>query len=404
MKHFGDKRDWFFQKRFGLFLHWGIYAVGGLHEQELQRYQTPQADYDNYINQFTYDRFDANRWLDYAESAGMEYVTFTSKHHDGFCMWDTKTTDYQIMATPAKRDILRELAEACQRRKVPLMVYYSCVDWHHPAYPNLGRHHEIVTDASKHNQDEYLAYLREQIREICTNYGEIAGIWWDMNVPQWNVPDINDMIRTLQPGALINNRGFSDGDFSTPERDFNPFDAETREFPTPTEACDSIGINSWGFRKEEDYYIPDAMKRRMTRYLARGGNVLLNVGPQPDGEFPPEATYILDSIGRWYKAIKPALTAPPIDLGINKKDIYTTGSNKTAYVIINQLPESTSIDLRPFEKLPKRATLLNTGQDVTTTLEPIVYQRHLSPALRLRNLPLETALSEPLAIQLDFED
>ena len=143
MRHFNDGRDWFFEKRFGLMVHWGIYSVGARHEQELQRMKTPVAVYESYARRFDPVKFDPAQWLDMAQEAGMEYLVFTTKHHDGFCMWDTAQTDYNIMHTPYGRDVVGLLAEECHKRNFPLVLYYSVVDWHHPAYPNLGRHHEI---------------------------------------------------------------------------------------------------------------------------------------------------------------------------------------------------------------------------------------------------------------------
>ena len=170
MHHFHDARDWFFRHRYGLFLHWGLYAVGGLHEQELSRYGTPWEAYLKYQEAFDPVKFNPAEWLDLAQRNGMEYVVFTAKHHDGFCMWDTKETEFNVMHTPYGRDVLRELADECYRRRMPLVLYYSVVDWHHPNYPNLGRHHELVTDPVHHDVNRYLQFLKNQLRELCTDF------------------------------------------------------------------------------------------------------------------------------------------------------------------------------------------------------------------------------------------
>ena len=217
MKRFGDLRDWFFEKRFGLFVHWGIYSVGERHEQELWRFGTPREEYERYAECFNPVNFNPRAWLDAAENAGMQYLVFTAKHHDGFCMWDTHETDFNIMNTPYRRDVLGMLADECHKRNFPLVIYYSAVDWHHPQYPNLGRHHEIVTAPEKHDMDAYMRFLKAQVRELCTNYGTIHGFWWDMNVPKYVDDSVNEMIRNLQPAAVINNRGYGEGDFSTVE-------------------------------------------------------------------------------------------------------------------------------------------------------------------------------------------
>ena len=398
---FGDKRDWFFEKRFGLFLHWGIYSVGGLQEQELQRYGRTYEVYDRYISQFKAKKFDPDKWIDYAEAAGMRYLVFTSKHHDGFCMWDSLSSDYNIMRTPFGRDAVKELAEACHRRNFPLMIYYSCVDWRHEAYPNIGRHHEIVTDPAKHDMTRYLEYVKIQVTELCTRYPTIAGLWWDMNIPELVVPEINELVYRLLPGALVNSRGWSKGDTDTPERDFNPTDPAIRHFEVPTEVCDSIGLSSWGYRCREDYYQADELKRRLTRAMSRGGNYLLNVGPKADGDFPDQAKFLLKTIGTWYHKVKEALHATPCSIGLSKPDFYVTSGNHALYIIVNQPLESTMIDLRPFNRVPAKATLLNTGGEIEFTREPIVYHKALGPALRLINLP-QTSDAEPTVIRLDF--
>ena len=136
MIRFNDGRDWFLEKRYGMFIHWGIYSVGGRSEWEMQKYHVSKEEYDKYIPRFTAENFDPAQWVDYAVKSGMEYIAFTAKHHDGFCMWDTKYTDYNVMNTPFGKDPLRLLADECHKRNFPLVVYYSCMDWTHEAYPN----------------------------------------------------------------------------------------------------------------------------------------------------------------------------------------------------------------------------------------------------------------------------
>ena len=141
MKSFGDDRDRFFANRFGMFVHWGLYAIPAIHEQILWRYRMQRKQYEQLVGQFDPVAFDPEAWLDILQDAGMQYVCFTTKHHDGFCLWDTKQTDYNVMGTPYGRDVLRLLADACHNRGVPLSLYYSLPDWHHTNYPNQGRHH-----------------------------------------------------------------------------------------------------------------------------------------------------------------------------------------------------------------------------------------------------------------------
>jgi len=278
LQRFNDGRDWFFEKRFGMFIHWGLYSIPGWHEQHQWRGRIERDQYVKLAQQWNPVKFNPDQWLDLLEETGMKYICITTKHHDGFCLWDTKQTSFNTMNTPYGKDTIGMLAEACQNRNIPLCLYYSIADWHHPNYPNQGRHHELPPQPQDSpDWEKYLDFLKEQVRELCTNYGEIHGFWWDMNVPQHKDPSINDMIRRLQPKAVINNRGFDEGDFGTPERDFER--DESIGFDRPTEACQSVGMESWGYRKDEDYYTDRHLMRSIDRYLARDANYLLNVGP-----------------------------------------------------------------------------------------------------------------------------
>ena len=393
---FNDGRDWFFEKRFGLFVHWGLYAINGLHEQEQQRYGVPADEYVKLIDKFNPVKFNPDRWLDLAQEAGMEYLVLTAKHHDGFCLWDTKLTNFNVMNSPYNRDIVAMLAEACHRRCINLEIYYSVVDWHHPAYPNIGRHHEISTDQAKHDWDKYMDFLKGQIRELCSNYGTIHGIWWDMNVPEHKDPSVHEMIRKLQPSALINNRGFGDGDYSTPERDFDPEGAnpDERAFKRPTEACQSVGVNSWGYRRNEDYFSVKYFQRNIAKTLAMGGNYLLNAGPDANGEFPPESVSIIEELGKWYGKVKEALTAEPAPGLIENRRVLTTRKGENIYIVCPDDLDSGTLSLRPLDCEPKEVVLMNTGERVQFTLEPTVYEMAKDKALRLRKIPVNKLNSE----------
>ncbi len=402
MKYFGDGRDWFFQKRFGMFVHWGIYSLGGLHEQELQRLHGDPDEYWQRIHQFDPVKFDPTQWIAMARSAGMEYMVVTAKHHDGFCMWDTAETDFKITNTPYGKDVIGMLAEECHRQDFPLVIYYSVVDWHHSAYPNIGRHHELKTDPAKHDVPAYLDFLKKQIAELCSNYGEIHGIWWDMNVPGWEDGEIHAMIRRLQPNAVINNRGFGPGDFSTPER--NWVTVPNLPFDTPVEACDSIGINSWGFRKEEDYHSLYYLKQKIARFLALNGNFLLNAGPRPDGTFPPEAVRIFAELGKWYRKVKDALCASPCYGLVKDPSILCTGGGDTLNVILTERLTASTARLKPLNLEPESVTLLNDGSSISWTHDPTVYELVADPTpyLRLREIPADALEGDVPVLTLKF--
>ena len=287
---------------------------------------------------------------------------------------------------------------------MPLCLYYSIADWNHPNYPNQGRHHELEPQPQDTpDWGKYLEFLRAQVRELCTNYGELGAFWWDMNVPQHKDLSINAMIRKLQPNAVINNRGFDEGDFGTPERDFEK--DESVAFDRPTEACQSVGLESWGYRQDEDYYTDRHLMRSIDRYLARDANYLLNVGPKADGTLPTEATGILRRIGKWYYAVKESLEGvePASQLTTNR-DVMLTRRGRVIYVHLVKDPAAEGVKLKPLNVAPRRATLLNTGR-------PVEFAVNLTPAdhlerkayLRLVHLPVNELANTVLVVKLEFD-
>ena len=290
IQRFGDGRDWFFNKRYGMFVHWGLYSILGWHEQHQLRAKVPRDEYIKLTQQWNPIKFNPEKWLDLLQEVGMEYITFTAKHHDGFCLWNSVQTSFNTMNTPYKKDIVGLISDACHKRGIPFCIYYSIVDWNHPNYPNQGRHHEL-TPQSQDQSDwlRYIDFLKAQIKELCTNYGEINGFWWDMNVLGYKDTSINELIRRYQPNAVINNRGFDDGDFGTPELDYNTEAVSYNKFYKPTEACQSVGMESWGYKIDEDYYTDRHIIKSIDSYLARDANYLLNVGPTAEGVIPQKA-------------------------------------------------------------------------------------------------------------------
>ena len=366
MQHFGDGRDWFFEKRFGLFVHWGIYALNAWQEQDHFRRYLPRAEYTALQHRFNPVRFDPEAWLDAAEAVGMRYLCFTTKHIDGFCMWDTALTDYKVTNAPYGEDTLALLAEACHRRNFPLCLYYSVVDEHQPNYPSANLPYDVAEPhpAGRPDLGKYVEFVRGQVRELCTRYGEIHGFWWDANVIKHQDPSINAMIRSLQPKAVINNRGFDAGDFGTPERAYDRALDEAPVFEQPTEACQSVGIESWGYREEEDYYTDAHLIRSIAKVMAKGGNYLLNVGPKADGTLPDEAVRILRAIGEWYGRVREGLDAAPAVGFVANPNVLLTRSGDTLYVVQHREPIGTAVILKPLDVPPLRATLLNTGGPV----------------------------------------
>ncbi|MFW5980591.1 MAG: alpha-L-fucosidase [Halanaerobiaceae bacterium] len=399
---FNDERDWFFKKRFGLFVHWGLYAIPAWQEQILWRGNMTREKYETLINQFNPVKYNPDKWLDLMEKAGMEYICITTKHHDGFCMFDTEYTDYNIMNTPYGQDVVSQLAEACHRRNIPLGLYYSIPDWHHPNYPNRGRHHEMFGPRAGDDPDreKYLAYVKNQMRELCTNYGEIHQIFWDVNVLEWFEPEVNEMIRSLQPKAIINDRGPAVGDFSTPERHI----PEGKEFDNPTEAVQSLGRESWGYKEDEDYYSHKHLMKSIDKIMAMNGNYKLNVGPKADGTIEESNIETLNRIGKWYDKIKESFidTYPASSLIDNDKVLLTKKEN-TLYVHFWKEPEKDSIILNPLDIMPERAVLLNNGQELEARVDITPWKWQEKPYLRIRKIPVNKYTDEVMVIKLEFD-
>ncbi len=395
--------NWFEEKRFGMFVHWGLYAIPAKHEQYWQRWNVPSEKYLQLAEQFNPQKFDPVAWLDLAEAAGMEYLVFTAKHHDGFCMWDTNQTEFNIMNAPYGKDILAMLADECHKRDFPLVIYYSVVDWYQPTYPNIGRHHEIVTEPAKHDMAAYVEFVKAQIRELCTNYGKIHGIWWDMNVPKYQESSVHQLIRELQPEAIINNRGFGPGDFATPEREWDPEGAnisrQGHEY-NMIEACQSVGVNSWGYNSEEDYYSSRYLMECIDRRLATGANYLLNIGPDALGEIPPEPTKILLDIGKWFKSVRASFDAIPANI-VDNRSLLTAQIDKTIYIHSPILLRSSTLELKPLTAMPSSVILMNNGQQLSWTFTPVIHNHDKTEYLRITNIP--TDIMDPLVLKIDFK-
>lgn len=402
MKRFGDGRDWFFEKRFGMFVHWGLYAIPAWHEQIQWRRNIPKAEYTKLIDQFNPTAYDPDAWIDAMEQAGMEYICITTKHHDGFCLWDTKHTEYNVMNTPYGRDVLAMLAEACHRRGIRLCLYYSCPDWHHPNSINLGGDHQLAEPNPGDEPDllKYVEFVRNQITELCTSYGQISAFFWDIP-PKINIPSLNALLRELQPGIMINDRGYGPGDYSTPERHV----PDGMRFSKPTEACQSIGRQSWGYREDEDYYSDLLLVQSIDRILAMDGNYLLNVGPKADGTLPEEGIAILRNIGEWFGKVKEAFYgAESASSLIDTKECMLTRKDNSLYLHFPSPPACSGVLLKPLTCLPRSATLLNRGTLLRVTVDLVPTLAWSGPCLRVSGIPVNELSGEVPVIRLDFDN
>lgn len=254
------------ENKFGMFIHWGIYAQLGLQEQAIARYDMSHEEYEKLADTFNPVNYDPEQWVLLAKQAGMKYICFTTKHHDGFCMWDTKYTDYNIMNTPYGKDVLKELAEACEKHGMLLSLYYSCPDWNYEYGRNPHATHQWKAK-EKVDLEKYITYIKNQITELLTGYGKIYTFFWDIP-PRIEDRSLNELVRKLQPGIYINNRGFDEGDFSTPERGYK--DVGSNRFEQMTEACNSVGEQSWGYREKEDYHSIRYLTMAIDKIMAMG--------------------------------------------------------------------------------------------------------------------------------------
>jgi alpha-L-fucosidase len=282
-------------KRFGMFIHWGPVSLTAREIGWSRGAPTPIEEYDNLYKQFNPTLFDADSWVKVAKDAGMKYIVLTTKHHDGFCLWDTKLSDYNIMKTPFRRDVVKELAAACKKGGIAFGTYYSVCDWHHPDFPFTSPGGGVKREKS--DLDSYNKYLLGQIRELITNYGPLITIWND--VPQMfegrGVETIK-LVRSLQPDITINDRSGDGGDYSTPEQQIGGFNLER-----PWESCMTISAhNAWAWGGANDGVKPLVSCLQMLISGAGGdGNILLNVGPRPDGMIDPAQSDRLKEVGDW---------------------------------------------------------------------------------------------------------
>jgi len=397
---------------FGMFVHWGIYAQLEDHEQAFARRDMDRAEYESLASAFNPILYDPEDWVLTAKRAGMKYICFTTKHHDGFCMWDTKQTDYNIMHTPYGRDVLRMLADACARHGMKLSLYYSLPDWHEEsAYNPLSTHQFKAAAPEKADSEAYRAFVKRQIGELLTGYGPIYTLFWDIP-PQIEDPSINAYARSLQPGILINDRGYDSGDFSTPERQI----PDGGRFTRMTEACQSVGMQSWGYRRDEDYFTPRYLMQGIDKTMAMGGSYLLNVGPMPDGRICPEAKAILARIGAWYNRLEGTLEdtdAAEMDYKISSNAMMqgdpcqALEKNGKTYLHFPSGLTASSVYLRNYPSMPASVRLMNTGAALPfTRVEPeLDASGNARPAfLRISGIPAdrEPLVTEPAVIEITW--
>lgn len=454
---------WWKEARFGLFIHWGLYAIPagkwgdrtGYGEWILDSAHIPVSTYEKFKDDFNPTRFDANAWMGLAKEAGMKYVVITTKHHDGFALFDSKVSDYDVMATPYKRDIMRQIADAARKNDLVPCWYHSIMDWHHPDYlPRRGWEDRPAEGA---DFDRYVAYLKAQVTELLTNYGPIGVMWFDGEwestwLPKYGA-DLLQHCRRVSPKTIVNNRvsqvraGMEDsgsagaadqlavGDFGTPEQHIPATGLPGQDWET----CMTIG-DHWGYNAyETNYKSGKTLIRNLIDIVSKGGNYLLNVGPRADGTFPPQCVERLKEIGAWMKVNSDAIygtDASPFDAvpwgRVTRKE---RGRNTQLFLHVFDWPKDGRLVVPGIGNAPAGAMILGqrtrnllpvareggnlvitlpkvAPNDVSTTVrlevkgEPIVYRapKVISPGtLLVDSLPVSIEVGEGMVVRYTLD-
>jgi alpha-L-fucosidase len=380
-----QRMAWWHEAKFGMFIHWGLYSLIGQHEWAMEVEGIPIPQYEMLARHFQPKPNAAREWAKVARRAGQKYMVMTTKHHEGFCNFDTKLTDYCATRQGPRRDLVREFVDAARAEGLRVGFYYSLMDWHHP-------------DGARSKTDEaarrrFVDYTHGLIHELMTNYGKIDVLWYDVDWPlsaeQWESERMNQMVFELQPEIIVNNRNGLEGDFSTPEQHIQA-SAEGRAWET----CMTLN-DSWGFNRGDDAWkSPKEIVSNLATCARGGGNYLLNVGPRPDGSVPPESVAILEEVGTWLDTNGKAIYGTERGhFSWNTNANYTRRGN-TLYIHQQFWPGATpAAEWVPFFQPPaviaigglkvkaKSARLLKGGKDVPFTQDEL--------SLRLTSLPID---------------
>lgn len=373
-------QPWFEDAKLGIFIHYGIYAVDGISES--WSFHNGVISYEDYMKQldgFTASRFDADYWAELIEKSGAKYAVLTTKHHDGVALFDTKYSDLSVVKrTPARRDIVKEYAEAISKRGIRLGLYYSLIDWSHPDYPSVYPGGIVPEDLSRVNrfsdpldgeQDEekwqnFLQFNRHQLSEILTRYGTVDLLWfdgdWERSAEQWGLPEFKEFLRSFNPNILINSRLAGHGDYKTPEQGLPITRPEG-----PWEFCTTINT-SWGYQpKDQKYKTLKQIIRMFCDCISMGGNMLLNIGPREDGTIDPRQADILLGLGDWIRTHEEAVygTVEGLMTRYWLGGSTLTKDRKTLYLFVYDDPKE-SVCLKGLCNPIREITVLHSGKEL----------------------------------------
>jgi alpha-L-fucosidase len=394
-----QRMAWWHEAKFGMFVHWGLYSLIGQHEWVKEVEGVPLAQYELLAKHFKPKPNAAREWARLAKKAGQKYMVMTTKHHEGFCHWDSKLTDYNAVQQGPGRDLVREFVDAARAEGLRVGFYYSLMDWHHPD----GAKCKTNPEARK----RFVEYTHGLIRELLTNYGKIDVLWYDVDWPltaaEWESERMNQMVFELQPEIIVNNRNGLEGDFSTPEQEIH-----AEKAGRAWESCMTLN-ESWGFNRGDDAWkSPKTIVGNLATCARGGGNYLLNIGPKPDGSIPEESVTVLEAVGKWMDTNGKAIYGTERgEFGWNTNANYTRRGN-TLYIHQQFWPGHTPaaewlsfygpeavIALGGLKPKVKSARLLKTGQKVDFTQDEF--------SLRLTGLPLEAPDQPSTVIEVECD-
>ncbi|MFC3561489.1 alpha-L-fucosidase [Pedobacter jamesrossensis] len=372
------QREWFSDARFGLFIHWGPFSIPGSGEWVMNDRKLTVHNYTNLQDFFNPIDFNAAAYVSMAKNAGMKYITLITRHHDGFSMWDTKYSDFNIMNTPYQKDIVKMMADECHKQGIQLYLYYSLLDWRREDYPHeTGRTGQYSGRKGNGDYASYLQFMKNQLTELLTNYGKIGGVWfdghWDQTQPEgsadrssridWKYDEIYSLIHKLQPQCMIGNNHhltpFAGEDFQMFERDLpgentSGLSLQQASDKLPLETCETIS-NSWGYNlSDTSYKTKTQLIKMLVKASSLGANLLLNIGPMPSGKVQPEFQDRLAAVGEWLNIYGESIYSTKA--GFIKPQPWGSITQKENKVYVHVLdPKNSSIlvDKTPFKKITK---------------------------------------------------
>ncbi|MCC7523794.1 MAG: alpha-L-fucosidase [Chitinophagaceae bacterium] len=370
-------REWFTDARFGMFIHWGPFSIPGSGEWVMNNRNITVKNYTRLEEFFNPIDFNAAEWVSIAKNAGMKYITLITRHHDGFSMWDTRYSDFNIMHTPYKKDIVKMMADECHKQGIKIFFYYSLLDWRREDYPHeTGRTGQGTGRKGKGNYASYLQFMKNQLTELLTNYGEVAGIWfdghWDQTNPEgskdrssridWKYDEIYGLIHRLQPQCLIGNNHhmspFPGEDFQMFEKDLPHQNTSGLNFQKPSddlplETCETIN-GSWGFNlTDTSYKSEEQLVHLLVNAAGNGANLLLNVGPMPNGKFQPEFVSRLAYLGNWMQTYGESIYGTHRGFMLPQPWGCVTEKNDTVFIHLLKKPGEANLNISgfPYKKI-----------------------------------------------------